>query len=109
MTNYQAVKADLLRYTVSKIAIEKALILAGLDPIKEFALVDQAKVAKIVVKLLRGCVTIKSESDGGSSQSFGDSGDLIAYIRSYASENDLDYMVRDLSTGDFINDCSDRW
>lgn len=109
MTNYQAVKADLLRYTVSRIAIEKALILAGLDPVKDFIPADQAKIAKIVVKLLLGCVTIQSESDGGSSQTFGDSKDLIAYICSYASDNDLDYMTSDLSTGDFINDCSDRW
>lgn len=109
MTNYQAVKADLLRYTVSKIAIDKALILAGLDPVKDFDPGNQIEVAKIVVKLLRGCIMIKSESDGGSSQSFGSSEDLIAYICSYASENNIDYMTSDLSTGDFINDCSDRW
>lgn len=41
MTNYQAVKADLLRYTVSRVTVEKALILAGLSSEAKFDIKDQ--------------------------------------------------------------------
>ena len=109
MTNYQAVKADLLRYTVSRIAIEKALILSGLTPESKFDVKDQQGIASIVIKLLRGCITVKSEGDSGSSQSFDKEG-LIAYINVYARDNGLEDMVCDLSeTSDSVNDRSNFW
>lgn len=107
MTNYQAVKADLLRYTVSRITIEKALILANLSPEGKFE--DQQKIASIVVRLLRGLITVKADSDSGSSQSFDKEG-LLAYINVYARDNGLDNMICDLSiTSDSINDRSNFW
>lgn len=109
MTNYQAVKADLLRYTVSRIAIEKYLILANLIPEDKFDIKDQQTVASIVIKLLRGLITVKADSDSGSSQSFDKEG-LLAYINVYARDNGLDNMVCDLSiTSDSINDRSNFW
>nr|WP_129729909.1 DUF6706 family protein [Parabacteroides goldsteinii] len=109
MTNYQAVKADLLRYTVSRITIEKALILAGLSLEAKFDIKDQRTIATIVIKLLRGLITVKSESDSGSSQSFDKEG-LIAYINVYARDNNLEDMICDLSeTSDKINDRSNFW
>lgn len=109
MTNYQAVKADLLRYTVSRITIEKALILANLSPEGKFDIKDQQKIASIVVRLLRGLITVKADSDSGSSQSFDKEG-LLAYINAYARDNGLDNMICDLSiTSDSINDRSNFW
>lgn len=109
MTNYQAVKADLLRYTVSRVTVEKALILAGLSSEAKFDIKDQKAIASIVIKLLRGLITVNSESDSGSSQSFDKEG-LIAYINVYAKDNDLEEMVCDLSqTSDTVNDRSNFW
>lgn len=108
MTNFEAVKADLLTYTASRAKIEKELILEGIDPQKEFTPGDQKSVARVVIKILRGFRHLTGESEGGLSNQY-DPEKLDKYLLSYAGDNDLADLVDDISPGDCIRDRSDIW
>lgn len=108
MTNYEAVKADLLTYTASKAKIEKELLREGLTPSENFDLSNAQAVARVVVRILRGFIHLKEESEGGLKNSY-DVDNLKSYLLEYASDNDIEELVYDLSPGDRISDKSDTW
>lgn len=108
MTNYEAVKADLLSYTPTRAKIEKEIIREGLEPSDNFSLENVQTVAKIVIRILRGFVHIVSESEGGLSTSYNVEY-LKKYIVEYAADNELEELVSDISNDDNITDKSDMW
>lgn len=108
MTNYEAAKADLLQYTASKASIQKRMFDAGMDPGEKYSIANKQSVAKVVIGILRGLLSLSSESEGGFSQSYNRKG-LEDYIKSYANENDLAELVSDLSDNYNISDKSSIW
>lgn len=108
MTNYEAVKADLLSYTPSRAKIEKEILLEGLEPSGDFALDSVQTIAKIVIKILKGFIILVSESEGGLSTTY-NVDNLKRYILSYAADNDLEELVSEISNNDNVSDKSDMW
>lgn len=108
MTNYEAIKADLLSYTASRLKIEKELLRVGLIPGETFKVEDSTKIATVVIKILRGFISLKSESEGGLSNSY-DTGELKKYLLEYAKDYEVPELVEDIATEDTIRDRSDSW
>jgi len=108
MTNYEAAKADLLQYTASKASIQKRMLDAGIDPDGTYSVASKRDIAKVVIDILRGLLSLSSESEGGFSQSYNRKG-LEDYIKSYANENDLAELVSDLSDNYNVSDKSSIW
>lgn len=108
MTNYEAVKADLLTYTASRLKVEKEILRVQLEPGGLFELENEREIATVVVRILRGFVHLKSESEGGLSNAY-DPEELKQYLMAYAWEHDLEELVSDITNNDAINDRSDAW
>lgn len=108
MTNYEAIQADLLTYTVSRLKIEKELGRVGLKPDDPYSVDNDKTLGSIVIDLLRGLLILKSESEGGLSEAY-DVDKLKDYILVYASCHGLEDLVTDVSTSDSIHDRSDIW
>lgn len=108
MTNYEAVKADLLTYTASRIKVEKEILRVKLKPEDLFEIENEQAIATAVVKILRGFVHLKGESEGGLSNTY-DPDELRKYLRNYAWDHDIEELVSDITDNDAINDRSDAW
>lgn len=108
MTNFEAIRSDLLTYTANRTKIEKELILAGLTADGEFESSNQPVIAAIVIKILRGFRHLTGESEGGLSNSY-DPDKLNAYLLEYAADNGLSNLVSDITAGDSIRNRSDIW
>lgn len=108
MTNYEAAKADLLQYTASKASIQKKMLDANIDPEETYTVANKENIAKVVVGILKGMLSLSNESEGGFSQSYDKKG-LENYIKAYAAENALSELVSDLSDDYNIVDKSHMW
>lgn len=104
MTNLEALKAEIEPLTISKGALGKALLDAGLDATAEYS--DEKSVAKATVKALSKLMVLKSESEGKFAQSYAD-GVIEKRIIGICNQHGFD--VSEFVTFSSITDGSNRW
>lgn len=103
MTNLEAISADLYPFDVPESLIEKKCIEEGLDVQADYSAYDKLPVAKATIAILRNLIVLKSESNGGISQSYDDVKERIFDI---AKENGLDDIAAEFDNRSRITDAS---
>ena len=103
MTNLEAISADLYPFDVPESLIEKKCIEEGLDVQADYSAYDKLPVAKATIAILRNLIVLKSESNGGISQSYDDVKERIFDL---AKENGLDDIADEFDNRSRIIDAS---
>ena len=108
MTNLEAISADLYPFDVPESWIEKKCIEEGVDVQANYSADDKLPVAKATIAILRNLIVLKSESNGGISQSYG-TDELKERIFGLAKENGLDDIADEFDSRSTITDVSKQW
>lgn len=103
MTNLEAISADLYPFDVPESLIEKKCIEEGLDVQADYSAYDKLPVAKATIAILRNLIVLKSESNGGISQSYDNVKERIFDI---AKGNGLDDIATEFDNRSRITDAS---
>lgn len=103
MTNLEAISADLYPFDVPESLIEKKCIEEGLDVQADYSAYEKIPVAKATIAILRNLIVLKSESNGGISQSYDDVKERIFDL---AKENGLDDIADEFDNRSRIIDAS---
>lgn len=108
MTNYDAVRGEIAPYTADGVTIEKALIDAGLNAQDVYSVSNRKSIAEVSICVLKGFLSLTSESEGSFSQSYDKAG-LQAKMAAIAHANDISDPELSHFSSSIIRDKSNAW